>query len=389
MTINKIDVLFNKLDDLQCYLLGYIINNVAIIQCDNNQIEYTLNDYFLEINFNSYSLKDKEIVLRLLNNLIDDKWKYSNNKIIIKSTKLCNNYFNLLNINTQLTINNKENIYNFPYSLLLDNLNSNYWSFVRGFFEKNGKIIYNKNIPKCIISFYNYSFMHDFLHKLNIPYSKQINLFEKENDLTIELISTNCIDFLGLIYNKNRLKIYNDEMYNKYQTIINWKFIIQNSLQSYYDYIDINNDLSKLDICKVYKSSHNAIIPSKSKESDVGYDLTIISKYKKLSNITTLYDTGIKLEVDYGYYIEIVPRSSLSKSGYILSNSIGIIEKSYTGNLLVALTKIDNSMSDLALPFKCCQLIFKPQISLNLLEIKNINNISNTLRNNGGFGSSN
>ena len=57
--------------------------------------------------------------------------------------------------------------------------------------------------------------------------------------------------------------------------------------------------------------------------------------------------------------------------------------------LLVSLTKIDNSMPDLSLPFKCCQLIFKPQISINLLEMSNVNNISNTLRNNGGFGSTN
>lgn len=386
MTINKIDILFNKLDEVQCYLLGYIFNNALIINSEN------LNEYYLQINIDNYSSNHKEIVLRLINYLLNDKWEYKNNKIILKSTKLCQNYFKLLNIDKELSNDNKEQVYNFPN--LSQNDNILFWSFIRGFFEKNGNIIYNKNIPKCVISFYNYSFMNDYLCYLNIPYSKQINLFDFENDLTIEFISTNCVDFLGLIYKnntiyKNKFKIYNEEMYNKFQTIINWKFIIQNSLNSFNIYIDINNKLSKLDICKVYKSDLNAIIPKKPKESDVGYDLTIIKKYKQISQMTTLYDTGIKLEVDYGYYIEIVPRSSLSKSGYILSNSIGIIEKSYTGNLLVSLTKIDNSMPDLSLPFKCCQLIFKPQISINLLEMSNVNNISNTLRNNGGFGSTN
>lgn len=385
MTIKKIDSLFNKLDEIQCYLLGYLINNALIINSEN------LNEYLLQININDYSSNNKETVLRLINYLLNDNWEYKNNKIFLKSTKLCKNYFKLLNINKELNDENKENVYNFPS--LSQNNNLLFLSFIRGFFEKNGNIIYNKNIPKCVISFYNYAFMNDFLCHLSIPFSKQINLFEKENDLTIEYISTNCIDFLGLIYNNkfldNKFKLYNKEMYNKFQTVINWKFIIQNSLKSYNTYIDINDTISKLDICKIYKSYPNAVIPQKSKESDVGYDLTIIKKYKTISQMTTLYDTGIKLEVDYGYYIEIVPRSSLSKSGYLLTNSIGIIEKSYTGNLLISLTKIDNNMPDLTLPFKCCQLIFKPQISMNMLEIKNINNITNTLRNNGGFGSSN
>ena len=238
MTINKIDILFNKLDEVQCYLLGYIFNNALIINSEN------LNEYYLQINIDNYSSNHKEIVLRLINYLLNDKWEYKNNKIILKSTKLCQNYFKLLNIDKELSNDNKEQVYNFPN--LSQNDNILFWSFIRGFFEKNGNIIYNKNIPKCVISFYNYSFMNDYLCYLNIPYSKQINLFDFENDLTIEFISTNCVDFLGLIYKnntiyKNKFKIYNEEMYNKFQTIINWKFIIQNSLNSFNIYIDINN----------------------------------------------------------------------------------------------------------------------------------------------------
>ena len=73
----------------------------------------------------------------------------------------------------------------------------------------------------------------------------------------------------------------------------------------------------------------------------------------------------------------------------MLSNSVGIIEKSYSGNLLVSLTKIDKEMPDLVLPFKCCQLLFKPQISLKMLEMSNTDSLENTSRNCGGFGSTN
>ena len=70
-----------------------------------------------------------------------------------------------------------------------------------------------------------------------------------------------------------------------------------------------------------------AVIPTKAHTTDIGYDLTAIDVYKKISNKITLFETGIAVSPPTGYYIEIVPRSSISKTGYMLANSIGIIAK--------------------------------------------------------------
>jgi dUTP pyrophosphatase len=137
---------------------------------------------------------------------------------------------------------------------------------------------------------------------------------------------------------------------------------------------------------KVFKTSDDAVIPSKAYEEDAGYDLTIISKIKDFNSKTSLYDTGIKIEIDEGYYTEIVPRSSISKSGYMLANSIGIIDNNYRGNLMIALTKICDDAPDIELPFKCCQLIIRKQISANLIEVDTYV-FNNTKRDEGGFGS--
>jgi dUTP pyrophosphatase len=178
------------------------------------------------------------------------------------------------------------------------------------------------------------------------------------------------------------------------------KIYIKN-LTKFYNIIYTNNDISLLPIrtkknllynvnkkpsIKVYKTNKEAIIPSKAFEEDAGYDLTIISKIKDFNSKTSLYDTGIKIEVDEGYYTEIVPRSSISKFGYILSNSVGIIDNHYRGNLMVALTKIADDAPDIVFPFKCCQLIIRKQISANLYEITD-DTLTTTLRNEGGFGS--
>ena len=109
-----------------------------------------------------------------------------------------------------------------------------------------------------------------------------------------------------------------------------------------------------------------------------------------------LYDTGIKLEIPNGYYVEIVPRSSISKSGYMLANNIGIIDQGYTGNLFVALRKINNDCEDLELPYKCCQIIMKKQVYPKIVvcdysndsnDKENPKGIQETSRGEGGFGS--
>lgn len=341
---------FSNLNKNSSYLLGYLINS-------------------------SYVSKDNTLKLKIINEDI----------YILKLLDLFKNNYTLINKLTyyQANFTSQETITNYLELLQIDkgkdfslikfpNLykkNSNlFWNFIHGYFDYNASLNLVNNTPQCIINFNSNLLLKDFSNYIKIPHTK-IN-----NKLIFN--STNCIDLLGEIY-KNKCIIFNNNNYNKFQSYINWK--------------NLHTTSNNLDKCKIIKVDDNAIIPSKHYESDVGYDLTIIKKVKNLTPSTILYDTGIKLSVDYGYYIEIVPRSSLSKSGYILANSIGIIEKSYSGNLYVALTKIDKEMPDLELPFRCCQLIFKPQISLNIVKenncIKN-NCIENTTRNSGGFGSS-
>jgi deoxyuridine 5'-triphosphate nucleotidohydrolase len=138
-------------------------------------------------------------------------------------------------------------------------------------------------------------------------------------------------------------------------------------------------------VCKFFKTCPEAVAPSKTRLSDAGYDLTVISEYKKLNSVTSLYDTGIKVSIEPHFYVEVVPRSSLSKSGYMLANSMGIIDQSYRGNIYIALTKIDPDAKPIEFPFKCCQIIIRPQYQAVFEE--STTDLSDTHRGDGGFGS--
>jgi dUTP pyrophosphatase len=132
------------------------------------------------------------------------------------------------------------------------------------------------------------------------------------------------------------------------------------------------------------KDDINAIIPTKGTQCAVGYDLTAISVYKKLSDKTTLYDTGIIVQPPPGYYTEILPRSSITKTGYVLSNSVGTIDSDYRGRLLIALTRVDEGFPELTLPFTKCQLVLRRHEDYTLTEVRSL---ENTERGSGGFGS--
>ena len=242
--------------------------------------------------------------------------------------------------------------------------------FVKAYVEKYATIIYD-NIN---ITFYNEKSADSIVKLYEIPCNRTRGI----NNEVIQYKSVNMIDLLGMLYTNTD---YDCPYYNNYIYTYN------------------NRGGNSIPSINVYKTEDSAVIPSKVRYSDAGYDLTIIKEYKKLTSNTIIYDTGIKLEIPNGYYVEIVPRSSISKSGYILANNVGIIDQGYRGNLYIALTKINDEMPDLTLPYKCCQMIVKKQIYSKLVYRDTSDTsdtsdsserggaISNSSRGTGAFGS--
>jgi deoxyuridine 5'-triphosphate nucleotidohydrolase len=131
--------------------------------------------------------------------------------------------------------------------------------------------------------------------------------------------------------------------------------------------------------------SEQAVLPTK-RVSDVGFDLTITRVHSVVSNQITMFDTGVALDVPVGYYVEMVPRSSMSKTGYMLANSVGVIDPGYLGTIKVPLVKIDQSLPDIQLPCRIAQLILKPYVFAHSVLV---DSLKPTTRGVGGFGSTN
>jgi len=127
----------------------------------------------------------------------------------------------------------------------------------------------------------------------------------------------------------------------------------------------------------------DAIHPFKKRVSDTGWDIFLIKLIDKEEDFY-FYDTGVRVKPPAGYYLDLVPRSSLSKNGFMLANSVGIIDMTYRGTIKVPLFKFDRSKPDPELPFRAVQLIPRRYYPLEMKEVENLNR---TERGEGGFGS--
>lgn len=143
-------------------------------------------------------------------------------------------------------------------------------------------------------------------------------------------------------------------------------------------------------LVKFKKLHEKAVMPSKANKSDAGFDLVAVtSTLDKYGNVE--YGTGLAVEIPEGYVGFIFPRSSIYKKYLSLTNSVGVIDSGYRGEIKFKFhpnnqnsfsqeTQTDYNVGD-----RIGQLIIMPYPEIEFVEH---DNLSDSDRGSGGFGSS-
>lgn len=134
---------------------------------------------------------------------------------------------------------------------------------------------------------------------------------------------------------------------------------------------------------KVKKLHPNAVKPIYSKVGDAGLDLvatTVISTTP--AQIT--YGTGLAFEIPQGYVGLVFPRSSIRNYTLSLSNSVGVIDSGYRGEVQVTFNKINPYTKYFEIGDKVAQMVILPYPQIALVET---DELSDSDRGTGGFGS--
>lgn len=152
----------------------------------------------------------------------------------------------------------------------------------------------------------------------------------------------------------------------------------------------------QIDCIVDYRVIEETLSPTRAHEDDAGLDLRAKRDYDLYVDERTLVDTGVQVRIPRGYVGLLFPRSSLSKKGIEMTNSVGVIDSSYRGNILASLKFRRNCKEHLSLNK---QQIIKGERIVQLVIVPILlpvlNNCTNeldevwndTTRGHGGFGS--
>lgn len=134
----------------------------------------------------------------------------------------------------------------------------------------------------------------------------------------------------------------------------------------------------------IKKINSNAVIPTYAKVGDAGMDLVATSIISNTSFSIT-YGLGIALEIPKGFVGLVFPRSSIRNTELMLSNSVGVIDSGYRGELQATFNKLNGLDSTVyKLGDRVCQIMIIPYPTI---EFSEVNVLNNTERGEGGFGS--
>ena len=138
---------------------------------------------------------------------------------------------------------------------------------------------------------------------------------------------------------------------------------------------------------KVKKLTDTAIVPTKSRTTDAGYDLYADEDVALYPEDTKLISTGIAFAIPDGYAGLIWDRSGLGSKG--IHRHAGVVDSSYRGEVKVALSNSRSSHEDniyfINRGDRIAQILFQKVPHFELVETEELDD---TDRGSSGFGSS-
>jgi dUTP pyrophosphatase len=124
--------------------------------------------------------------------------------------------------------------------------------------------------------------------------------------------------------------------------------------------------------------------PNFGKPGDAGADLVAISA--EIQDNQVIYGTGIAVEIPEGMVGLVFPRSSIRNYDLVLSNSVGVIDSGYRGEIMVTFNLKNPWLDDKVYHIgnRIAQLVIMP---VPLVQFVEVEDLSETSRGTEGHGS--
>ena len=136
---------------------------------------------------------------------------------------------------------------------------------------------------------------------------------------------------------------------------------------------------------KIRKEYPDIKTPTRGTKGAAGYDVYAISDYRLWPREGPhLLPLGLALEIPEGYYVTLVPRSSLGLQGILLTNSPATIDSDFRGFIKIMLANVSKCEYTIRKGDRIGQLILH---KYEIMEFEEVNELKVTDRADGSFGS--
>ena len=129
------------------------------------------------------------------------------------------------------------------------------------------------------------------------------------------------------------------------------------------------------------------MLPTHGSRYAAGYDLyaDLTEAVTIAPHATVTIDTGLRMELPEGYFAGIFARSGIAaREGLRPANCVGVCDSDYRGNYMVALHNDSDEPRTVTPHEKIAQMVVMSYIPLAFEEVSEL---SDTVRGEGGFGS--
>jgi len=124
-------------------------------------------------------------------------------------------------------------------------------------------------------------------------------------------------------------------------------------------------------------------MPKAATAGSAGFDLTAVRRRWNRELELWEYGTGLAVEIPAGYVGLLFPRSSVYRTGAILSNGVGVIDSDYRGEIGAKFYTL-KYLEKYEIGDRICQLVIVPIPGVEWIESEEL---TATERGAGGYGS--
>jgi dUTP pyrophosphatase len=123
-------------------------------------------------------------------------------------------------------------------------------------------------------------------------------------------------------------------------------------------------------------------MPQQAHPEDAGWDVfaDVVEETPEFLRVKT----GISVQPPSGYSFLAFPRSSISKTGWVQANSVGVIDNAYRGEVEWRFKRLSADAVPFVYGDRIGQLKLVKDLDLDMVQVEEL---SETIRGSGGFGS--